>query len=51
MAKKVVATLQSATKDIAKVYKLAKSPKSGAYTWKESIIPSDKVADFLAEKV
>ncbi len=51
MAKKVVATLQSATKDIAKVYKLTKSTKTGAYTWKESIIPSDKVSEFLAGKV
>jgi len=43
MAKKVVASLQSASKDFAKVIKMTKSPKSGAYTFKESIVPTDKV--------
>ncbi|MFA8450405.1 MAG: DUF4295 domain-containing protein [Bacteroidales bacterium] len=50
MAKKVVASLQSAGKDFAKVVKTVKSPKTGAYTFKESIIPSDQVKDFLAKK-
>jgi hypothetical protein len=50
MAKKVVASLQSSGKDFAKVVKMAKSPKSGAYTFKEEIIPSDQVKDFFAKK-
>lgn len=50
MAKKVVASLQSANKDFAQVIKMTKSPKSGAYTFKESIIPSGKVKEFLAKK-
>ena len=50
MAKKVVASLQSAGKDFAKVIRMTKSPKTGAYTFKESIIPNDKVKEFLAQK-
>ncbi len=49
MAKKVVASLQSASKDFAKVIKMTKSTKSGAYTFKESIVPTDKVKEFLAK--
>jgi len=48
MAKKVVATLKTSTgKDFAKVVRMVKSPKSGAYSFKESIIPADQVDDFL----
>jgi hypothetical protein len=50
MAKKVVASLQSAGKDFAKVIRMVKSPKSGAYSFKENIIPNDKVKEFLAKK-
>ena len=50
MAKKVVATLQSSGKDFAKVIKLKRSPKSGAYTFKEEIIPTDQVKDYFAKK-
>ena len=50
MAKKVVASLQSSGKDFAKVIRMVKSPKSGAYSFKESIIPSDSVKEFLAKK-
>ncbi|MCD4723845.1 MAG: DUF4295 domain-containing protein [Bacteroidales bacterium] len=50
MAKKVVASLQSAGKDFAKVIRMVKSPKSGAYSFKEDIIPNDKVKEFLAKK-
>lgn len=51
MAKKVVATLKSAAgKGYAKVIKLEKSAKSGAYSFKEEIIESDKVKDFFAKK-
>jgi len=50
MAKKVVASLQSAGKDFAKVIRMVKSPKSGAYSFKENIVPNDKVKEFLAKK-
>ncbi|MCD4679510.1 MAG: DUF4295 domain-containing protein [Bacteroidales bacterium] len=50
MAKKVVASLQSAGKDFAKVIKMVKSPKTGAYTFKENIIPNNAVKEFLAKK-
>ena len=47
MAKKVVASLQSSSKDFAKVVRMVKSPKTGAYTFKESIVANDQVKDFL----
>ena len=50
MAKKVVASLQSSGKDFAKVIRMVKSPKSGAYMFQENIIPTDRVKDFLAKK-
>jgi len=50
MAKKVVASLQSAGKDFAKVIKMVKSPKTGAYTFKENIVPNSAVKEFLAKK-
>ncbi|MES2003586.1 MAG: DUF4295 family protein [Bacteroidota bacterium] len=37
-------------KNWTKVIKAVRSPKSGAYTFKENIIHKDKVKDFLAEK-
>jgi hypothetical protein len=49
MAKKVVATLQKAGKDFAKVIRMTKSPKTGAYVFKETIVPNDQVKDFLAK--
>ena len=51
MAKKVVATLQKKeAKNVAKVIKAVKSDKTGSYTYKEEIIPADKVKEFLSEK-
>lgn len=51
MAKKVVATLKTDTgKGFAKVIRMEKSPKTGAYSFKEDIIASDKVKDFFAKK-
>lgn len=50
MAKKVVASLQQSGKDFAKVIKLAKSPKTGAYTFKEDIVPTDQVKDYFSKK-
>ncbi len=52
MAKKVVATLKTGKgKDFTKVIKMVKSPKTGSYTFREQIVHSDHVADFLKEKV
>lgn len=51
MAKKVVATLRTSSgKDFAKVYRMVKSPKTGAYVWKETIVPNDSVKEFLAKQ-
>ncbi len=50
MAKKVVATLKKAdAKGVAKVIKAVKSPKTGAYTFKEEIVPLDMVKDHLSD--
>ena len=51
MAKKVVATLQKAgSKNLAKVIKAMRSPKTGAYTFKEEMMPKDAVKEALAQK-
>lgn len=48
MAKKVVASLQKGEgKNFAKVIKAVKSEKTGAYTFKEEIVPLDKVQETL----
>ncbi len=50
MAKKAVATLRnSGGRSFAKVIKMVKSPKTGAYIFKEEMVPSDKVQDFFAK--
>ncbi|NQU85038.1 MAG: DUF4295 domain-containing protein [Mariniphaga sp.] len=47
MAKKTVASLQKgAGKGFAKVIKMVKSPKTGAYTFKQEIIPNDDVKGY-----
>jgi len=51
MAKKVVAAFKGATaKNITKVIKMVKSPKTGAYTFKEAMVHNDKIKDFIAAK-
>jgi hypothetical protein len=37
-------------KNWTKVVKAVRSPKTGAYTFKEQIVHKDKVKDFLAKK-
>jgi hypothetical protein len=37
-------------KNYTKVIKAVRSPKSGAYTFKEAIVHKDKIKDFLSEK-
>lgn len=50
MAKKTVATLQKAGKNLTKVIKMVKSEKSGAYVFKEDIVPNEKVKEFFDKK-
>ena len=37
-------------KNWTKVIKAVRSPKTGAYTFKEQIVHKDKIKDFLAQK-
>ncbi|MDR1180761.1 MAG: DUF4295 domain-containing protein [Bacteroidales bacterium] len=51
MAKKVVATLKKSTgKDFAKVVRMQRSAKTGAYSFKEAIVPTEQVKEFLEQK-
>jgi len=51
MAKKVVATLKKeGGKGFAKVVRAVKSPVTGAYTFKEEIVPIEMVQDSLKRK-
>jgi len=51
MAKKVVATLKTGDKvGHVKAIKMVKSPKTGAYTFREEIMTADDVKDFFAKK-
>ncbi|MSQ78820.1 MAG: DUF4295 domain-containing protein [Flavobacteriaceae bacterium] len=48
MAKKVVATLKTgAGKEFAKIIRAVKSPKTGAYTFKEEMVPNDNVKQYF----
>ena len=53
MAKKAVAGYRDAsTKDgrnYAKVIKMVKSPKTGAYTCKEEMVPNESVKDYFTK--
>lgn len=50
MAKKSVASLQKGEgRAFAKVIKMIKSPKSGAYIFHEEIVLNDKVKEYLAK--
>ena len=50
MAKKVVATFQTTSgKDLTKVIRMVRSGKTGAYTFRESIVPNDQVKTFLSQ--
>lgn len=50
MAKKSVASLQTGSKRLTKAIKMVKSPKTGAYTFVESIMAPDRVNDWLNKK-
>lgn len=48
MAKKAVAKLQKGDgRTFSKVIKMVKSPKTGAYTFKEEMIPNEMVKDYF----
>ncbi|WP_321373868.1 DUF4295 domain-containing protein [uncultured Draconibacterium sp.] len=48
MAKKAVASLQKgAGKGYAKVIKMTKSDKTGAYSFKEEMVPNDEVKTYF----
>ena len=50
MAKKAVASLQSKSNRLTKAIKMVKSPKTGAYSFVESILAQEKVNDFLSKQ-
>lgn len=51
MAKKVVATLKTDTgKGFAKIIRMTKAAKSGAYSFTEEIIASEKVKEHFSKK-
>ena len=50
MAKKSIASLQTRSKRLTKAIKMVKSEKTGAYIFVESIMPPDRVNEWLAKK-
>jgi hypothetical protein len=51
MAKKVVASLKrTGGITYTRVVKMERSPKTGAYTFKDAVMESENVKDFLAKK-
>ncbi len=49
--KKTVASMQKAdSKGFAKVIRMVRSPKTGAYMFKEEIIATDLVKDYFQKK-
>lgn len=52
MAKKAVASMQNKGEGraYAKVIKMVKSPKTGAYTFQEEIVHNEKINDFFSKK-
>ena len=50
MAKKTVATLQTASKRLTKAIRMVRSPKTVAYTFVESIMTPEEVDSFLNKK-
>ena len=50
MAKKTVASLQKGEgRTYSKVIRMIKSPKTGAYTFNEDMVPNEAVKDLLAK--
>ena len=51
MAKKTVASLQTASKRLSKAIKMVKSPKTGAYTFVESIFEKEIIHTHIIHKL
>jgi len=50
MAKKAVATFKKGEgRSYTKVIKMVKSPKTGAYIFKEEMIPNEEVKDYFTK--
>lgn len=48
MAKKAVATFQAGkVQTYAKVVKMVKSPKTGAYIFEEEMVPAEQVQEYI----
>jgi hypothetical protein len=51
MAKKTVASLQKqGAKNVTKVIKMIRSPKTGAYSFRETVIAAEEVDNWLKEQ-
>jgi len=52
MAKKAVAAFsdKATAKNVVKCIRLVRSNRSGAYAFKEEMVPTDQVTGFFAEK-
>jgi hypothetical protein len=50
MAKKVIATLQTQGKEFSKLIRMVRSPKTGAYVFKETMLPNDQVKSAIEKK-
>ncbi|MBL6610634.1 MAG: DUF4295 domain-containing protein [Flavobacteriaceae bacterium] len=50
MAKKTVASLQTSSKRLTKAIKMVRSPKTGAYTFVESVMAPELVKEWLGNK-
>ncbi|MGA1773307.1 MAG: DUF4295 domain-containing protein [Flavobacteriaceae bacterium] len=50
MAKKTVASLQTSSKRLTKAIKMVRSPKTGAYTFVESVMAPELVKEWLGTK-
>ncbi len=50
MAKKTVASLQTSSKRLTKAIKMVRSPKTGAYTFMESVMAPEMVNDWMAKQ-
>jgi hypothetical protein len=50
MAKKAVASLQTGSKRLSKAIKMVKSPKTGSYTFVESVMDPTEVNNFFSKK-
>jgi len=50
MAKKVIATLQTQGKEYSKLIRMVRSPKTGAYVFKEQMLPNDQIKSVIEKK-